>query len=170
MPVDPTKPKGLSCSASMAIDPSYGQLHEILNKVLGFDHPSLNISCHFQYANDWHEMLEVPAFCLTGLFTDTQPQMLCKPIQISRVGASLSGITQSKVDKDRKLETEMAFVFSVFGSMHVSMPGCVVPLELDFCISEFGGAVTLQASLDGEWEHAFGVSQLTVSVDISSTS
>ena len=56
-----------------------------------------------------------------------------------------------------------AFGYALFGTVHLNVPGLAVPFEMAFEIEETAGSVSLQAKVDGEWEHAFGVAQLTVS-------
>ena len=58
---------------------------------------------------------------------------------------------------------EICYGFSIFGSLYLNIPGSVTPLEMEFVVSEAEGSVALQASVEGPLEHAFGISQLTVS-------
>ena len=163
MQIDPTKFSGITLSARINFDSSYGQVHDVLAQFFGFEQPSLNVSCNFGFASDWHEALKEPSFRLTGTFTDVKPKPACDKIQLTSVGGSLIGFTSTILDRKNGITRSMSYGYELFGTFHVTVPGSVVPLEMDFIVSEIGENVTLEGSLDGEWEHAFGISSLTVS-------
>ena len=93
----------------------------------------------------------MPSFQLTGVFTDAKPKPPCDKFQLTSIGARLIWYHTVKPDLEENLVDGRAFGYALFGTIHLTVPGSAVPLEMAL------------ATLDGEWEHAFGVSQLTVS-------
>lgn len=170
MNLDRTKIVGLTLGAQINFTSSAGVIHDVLSTILGFEEPSLQVTCGFPDIDDWHQPLEINSFKLTGIFTDAQPKPSCKKLRLSSVGASLTGYKTVKFDENHDdLVEGTAYGYELFGTMHVDMPSTALPLELEFKIAEVGGAVTLSAAMDPElgWESAFGVPNLVVSVSSS---
>ena len=163
MHLDRSKSIGLTMEADIVFNSSYGQVHDVLTNFLGFTEPSLHVACGLRLVQDWHRPLWVPSFQLTGVFTDAKPKPLCDKLQLTSIGARLIGYHTVKPNQEGNLVDGRAFGYAFFGTVHLTVPGSSVPLEMAFEIEETAGSVSLQATLDGEWEHAFGVLQLTVS-------
>ncbi|KAG8735237.1 hypothetical protein FRC10_010825 [Ceratobasidium sp. 414] len=80
---------------------------------------------------------------------------LCKDVILTRIGVSLHGISVPTLGLGSA--ESMEYGFTIFGDMHIKVPGSVIPLELDFEIEEFGGIVGLEAAVRGDmWKNAFG--------------
>ena len=57
------------------------------------------------------------------------------------------------------------FGFAVFGTLAVTVPSSITPLELDYRICEIGEVVQLCATLKGNaWNDPLGVKGLVVSI------
>jgi hypothetical protein len=179
MPIDTTKTVGCTLEARVDFDQS-GVVQEMLSKVLGFENPSLFISGGLATQFSWKTVPKLTGFQLEGLFTDSAPpKPPCQMITLSRLGARIIGFQSiemgggkdksslgfmSKERDEGKEKSSIAFGFEVFGGMNLQVPGCQLPLNLDFSLREIGGSVSLSASLIGKWENPFGISNLTVSI------
>jgi hypothetical protein len=164
MPLNRSNHVGFTMEADIVFDSSYGQVHDVLSNFFGFTEPSLHLTCGLGVAQDWHQLIWAPSFHLTGIFADAKPKPPCDKLQLTSVGARLTGYHTSRYDNDGRMVQGKAYGYALFGMMHVPVPGSVIPLEMDFIIEEAGGSVRLEATLKGQWEHAFGISQLTASL------
>lgn len=158
--LDPTKPPGWHVGASLTFDEDYGVIHDLLVHVLGVQKPRLDVSCLLEAA-DWHNPLSVSSFVLEGVFADIHA-VPCKGLEFTRIGARIIGYNSIRV-VNSALAMSKAYGFGLFGQMHIDVPGRTLPLELDFDLSKLGNAFHLAASLKVDWDHAFGVPNLTVS-------
>lgn len=162
MPIDTAKIVGCTLEGRVDFDQS-GVIHDMLSKVLGFERPSLSISGGVATQFSWKAAPELTGFQLEGVFADAAPpKPPCQMITLSRLGARIIGFNSIKMAQDKE-QSSIAFGFELFGGMNLQVPGCHLPLDLDFKLQEIGGSVSLSASLAGEWENPFGISNLKVS-------
>ncbi|KAK4161616.1 hypothetical protein QBC43DRAFT_302785 [Cladorrhinum sp. PSN259] len=165
--LDKTNIVRLTLSARIDFTPSAGEIHDVLSKVLAFNEPSLRVSCGLpgRQVNDWRGPLKIDSFRLTGVFTDNKPKPLCQnKLRLSRVGASLIGYKLLDFGNDNKVVRDRAYGYELFGTLHLDMPKCAAPLDMEFTIAKMGGTVTLSAAMDADsaWESAFGVPNLVL--------
>ncbi|KAJ7785143.1 hypothetical protein DFH07DRAFT_934976 [Mycena maculata] len=152
---------GFNFDADIVFDESYGQVHDVLVRFLGVPDPRLHLHCGLGTGQDWHRPLWISSFVLEGVF----PTIHASPwngVVFTRIGARLIGFHVLRYSEDGSMKTAKEFGYSVFGKMHLTVPGSSTPLDLDFDISEVSGMVSLTATLDFDWEHAFGIKQLTL--------
>ncbi|KAG5651476.1 hypothetical protein H0H81_008507 [Sphagnurus paluster] len=157
--LDPTKPPGWCIGASMTFDQEYCIVHDLLGHVLGVENPRLDITCRLSAA-DWHKPLAVSSFVLEGVFADIH-SVPCKGVAFTRVGVRLLGYN-ALMHHNGTMKMKKAYGFGVFGQLHLDVPGRTIPLELDFDMTQAGGLFQLYASLKADWDHAFGVPNLTL--------
>ena len=159
MLLDPTKIEGLTLEATIHFDESYGQLHDVLSRFLGFNEPSLHATCGLEGTYSWTMPPSILSFRLTGTFLDCKPNPPCDKLQLTSVGLSLIGYHTTGSERNQ----DMTYGYGIFGTMEIIVPQSPLPLELEFLIEEAGDEVYLEGSVYGAWEHAFGISGLTVS-------
>lgn len=152
---------GFTMEADVDIDSSYGGVHDVLCNVFGLNTPSVHLAAGLGDQN-WHRPVWLPSFQLTGLLLDADPKPPCSQLQFTGLGATLTGYHHLYVDEKGKVVEKKQFGYGIFGTMHVQVPWSPIPLEMLFNIEESGDYVTLEAVVDGRWEGAFGVKQLTV--------
>jgi hypothetical protein len=163
MPLDKGKLVGFTVEGTIVFDESYGAFHDVLANFLGFDQPALRVSCGLGGLTDWHAPLEISSFRLAGTFTDAKPKPPCESLQLRSVGASVTGYNASVLDDEGRVKKSTSYMYGLFGTMHMMVPGSRIPLEMDFEAELSDGQLMLAASLEGAWNHAFGISCLTVS-------
>ncbi|KAJ8064931.1 hypothetical protein OCU04_007235 [Sclerotinia nivalis] len=152
MILDQTKVEGFTVEASIVFDESYGVVHDVLSKFLRFDNPSLRMSCGLQEPEEWHAPLEINA----------KPKPACDKLQLTSVGLTMTGYDTESYDENGEEVRGLTYGFGIFGTMHLVVPGSILPLEIEFEIEEADDSVSLEATLEGKWEHAFGISCLTL--------
>ncbi|KAI0258477.1 hypothetical protein BC834DRAFT_847332 [Gloeopeniophorella convolvens] len=157
--LDHTKPPGWHIGASLTFDQNYGAVHDLLVHILGVENPRLDISCLLGAA-DWHKPLSISSFVLEGVFADIH-SVPCKGLAFTRVGVRIIGYN-ALAFVNGVMEMRNTYGFGVFGQLHIDVPGRTIPLELDFDVSQVGIIFQLFASLKADWEHAFGVPNLTL--------
>lgn len=158
--LDSTKALGWHVDADFVIEPSCGKLYDLLRTVLKVQEPILHLHAGLGTRQDWGKSLTVASFTLDGTFPGIQVPV-CKGFTLTTVGAELLGI--HRMERQPTPHTVMDFGFAVFGSFNLDVPGSVIPLELDYRISELGGYVQLSADLKGDlWNDALGVKGLQV--------
>lgn len=162
MPLDLTKVVGFTLEADIIFDESYGKLHDVLTDFLGVPEPSLHLECGLPGPQDWHEPLDVSSFVLTGVFPDISLS-LCEGASLTKVGARVIGYHVIRHDDEGDIHSEHDYGFGVFGNLHLLMPGSITPMDFEFDISSMAGTLTMTGELDAHWDHAFGISALTVS-------
>ncbi|QRV90278.1 hypothetical protein RhiJN_18296 [Ceratobasidium sp. AG-Ba] len=144
-----TLPVGWTISGELVIDKRYGKLYDVLHNILKIPDDGLRLSILVSLG----AMLQVHPNdinnnALSGIH-------LCDDVVLTRIGVLLFGISTPSGMNDKQV-TKCGF--RIFGDMHIKVPGSVTPLELDFEMGEFGGAVTLEAAVKGDvWKNAFGV-------------
>ncbi|KDQ13587.1 hypothetical protein BOTBODRAFT_175576 [Botryobasidium botryosum FD-172 SS1] len=159
--LDQTKDVGFNINAEVVIDESYGQIHDVLSKFLKVPDPSLLVHCGLGVGQDWHHPLSVSSLSLQGVFPNTQAEPI-SGVKFTSIGVRLIGSEATADTPEGSKTSGKDFSYSVFGSMHLTVPGSSIPLDLDYDITEAGGAVSLSAQLSKDWEHAFGVPDLTL--------
>ncbi len=158
-PFEATKGVGWHFSADLVIDGACRGLRDLLSKVLGVDEPILSVQLFLGTSGGWNELPSLSSFTLEGVFSG----IACKPVDgviLSQIGIKLFGIQALKFDPKPRMALE--YGFSVFGIMLLDVPGSVTPLKLDYEIQEYGGTVSLGASVD-VWSNPLGVKEFTVS-------
>ncbi|KDQ14968.1 hypothetical protein BOTBODRAFT_174474 [Botryobasidium botryosum FD-172 SS1] len=156
---DRTKDVGLNLDAETTIDEAYGQLYGALSKFLKVPDLRLQVHCGFGGGQDWHHPLSISNFSLQGVFRDIQAEPVAG-VKFTSIGARLvcSHATHAREDST----TPEDFGYSVFGSMHLTIPGSTLPLDLVYDIYEAKGATVLSAHLETSWKDAFGISAWTL--------
>ena len=155
---DTTKAIGWHFNADLVIDKACGALHDVLVQALGVDEPVLGVYVFLGTDGGWGKPLSLHSFTLEGIFAG----IAVKPIDgvvLSKIGVRIFGIRTLKYDPLPRSALE--YGFSVFGTMHLDVPGSTVPLNLEYAIQEFGGAVCLGASVD-TWKNPLGAKGLVV--------
>ncbi len=158
-PFDASKALGWHFSASWVIDESCGSLHTVLRKVLDVQEPILTISAGLGTEGGWDRPLELHSFTIEGVFAGIS----LKPIDgltLTSIGVRLLGIRALKYLPEP--HTTLEYGFSVFGSIDISLPGTVVPLQLDYEVREFAGVLQLSADIP-IWQNPLGAQGLNVS-------
>ncbi|KAI9649435.1 hypothetical protein NHQ30_002011 [Ciborinia camelliae] len=162
MILDKTKSEGFTMEASIVFDESYGAVHDVLSNFLGFNDPTLRMSCVLQDIAEWHAPMEINSFRLSGTFTDSKPKPACDKLQLTSVGLTMTGYDTASYNENGEEVRGLSYGFGLFGTMHLVVPGSILPLEMAFKIEEWEDCVSLGATLEGKWEHAFGISCLTL--------
>ncbi len=162
-PVDSSKIVGLTVETDITFDASLGQVHDVLSSFLGMDKPSLRASVGFGGFSGWHSPLSASSFQLNGVFLDAAPKSPCNKIAWTKIGAKLTGSNQVSFGQDGQVVREKTFGYGLFGGLHVTVPWSQLPLEMEFDIEPMGDLAKLSATADKPLDHAFGISNLTVS-------
>ncbi|KAI0715902.1 hypothetical protein C8T65DRAFT_694551 [Cerioporus squamosus] len=158
---DATKPIGWDVGADYTVDQSYGALYDVLRMVLNVQEPTLHLDAGLGFRQDWNTALKLSSFTLSGTFPSLQVK-ICNGLTLTSIGAELLGIRSMEMEPQPHSVIE--FGFGVFGTLAVSVPGSITPLELDYRICEIGGLVQLCADLKGNiWKDPLGIKGLVVS-------
>ncbi|KAI0643226.1 hypothetical protein C8Q79DRAFT_915601 [Trametes meyenii] len=179
---------GWTITTELGVGEKSAELYRILHDVLGYSDANVQLqaSVYLGLGHSWTGRPQVPSFVVTGVLDvasqinevrqdTTQPGgvQLCAGVTLSRVGVSIYGVSIPTFGLNSTEHTQ--YGFKVFGDMHVGVPGSVTPLDLDFEMTEFSGAVDLFATVKGGlWKNAFGTGidldmvQLSASFPISS--
>ncbi|KAK7690710.1 hypothetical protein QCA50_005809 [Cerrena zonata] len=156
---DETKTVGWYFNADLVIDESCGALHDVLTQALGVSEPTLGVSVFLGAEGGWNKPPSLHSFTLEGIFAGIAVKPL-DGVVLSKIGVRLFGIRTLKFDPSPRSALE--FGFSVFGTMNLDVPGSTVPLNLDYEIQEYSGAISLGASID-IWKNPLGASGLVLS-------
>ena len=157
---DTTKPIGWNVGADYTIDPSCGALYDVLRTVLNVPEPTLHLNAGLGLRQDWNTALKVSSFALSGTFPGLQAK-ICDGLMLTSVGAELLAIRSMEMEPQP--HSVIDYGFGVFGTLAVTVPGSITPLELDCRICEFGGVVQLVADLNGNvWQDPLGIKGLVV--------
>ena len=160
---DPAKAIGWHIEAKIAIDESFGVLHDFLNSVLGLHGDDLIISV-YAYLGVGLSWNAPPRLAFEGVLT-VKPSMDVRPpgirltdhVSLTKIGLRLLGVGNYSIGPGAPFK--MQYEFEVFGEMAILVPSLPTPLVLDYSISEFAGDISLSASLQGDiWRNAFGFS------------
>ncbi|KDQ13580.1 hypothetical protein BOTBODRAFT_33588 [Botryobasidium botryosum FD-172 SS1] len=119
------------------------------------------LHCGLGIGQDWHYPLWMSSFSLQGVFPNIQVEPI-KGNKFTSIGARLIGYHVTSHTPEGFMTSGKDFSYSVFGSMHLTVPGSSIPLGLNYDITEVGGVISLSAQLDMDWEHAFGIPDLTL--------
>ncbi|KZT52898.1 hypothetical protein CALCODRAFT_458663 [Calocera cornea HHB12733] len=159
-PFDTTKALGWHVEADIIIDESCGAAHDVLSKALRVQEPDLHVHACIGATQNWSTALKIPSFTLDGSFSGISAK-ICDELTLTSIGLQLLGSRAMQMYPEPK--EVMKYGFGVFGTMHLSVPGSIIPLELSFDITEMAGMATLSADLCGDfWNDAFGISGLTL--------
>ncbi|RPD59113.1 hypothetical protein L226DRAFT_510190 [Lentinus tigrinus ALCF2SS1-7] len=164
---DTTKPIGWDFGADYTIDPSSGMLYDVLRTVLKVQEPTLHLDAGLGLRQDWNTALKLSSFTLSGTFPGLQAK-ICDGLMLTSVGAELLGIRSMEMEP--RPHSVIDFGFGVFGTLAVSVPSSITPLELDYRICEIGGVIQLVADLKGKvWRDPLGIKGLVLN-DVCFTS
>ncbi|KAG9119488.1 hypothetical protein FRC07_005468 [Ceratobasidium sp. 392] len=162
-----TIPIGWTISGELVIDERYGKLYDVLHKVLNISGDGLRLSILVSLGagHSWNSRPRLSTFAVQAMLqvhpNDINNDVLsgirlCDEVALTRIGVLLFGISTPTLGLNSKDVTK--YGFKIFGDMHIKVPGSVTPLELDFEMGEFGGAIVLEAAVKGDvWKNAFGV-------------
>ncbi|CCO30909.1 hypothetical protein BN14_04942 [Rhizoctonia solani AG-1 IB] len=165
-------PVGWTISMDIEINEETGKLYDILSKVLNVSGDGLLLSASVSLGtgHSWTARPKISTFAVEGILkigpnqiaeyssdnNDMVGLQLCPNVVLSRVGILFYGISVPSLGLDSTEWTD--YGFTVFGDMHIKVPGSIKPLELDFEIGEFEGAINLAAAVRGDiWKNAFGI-------------
>lgn len=155
---DPTQGLGYDIDADLVIDSSLGSLSSILSKVLGVNKPTVHIHAGLGPDQSWNAVPNVTDLTIDGSFVG-HTYAATPGVQITSVGVRLIlSHSSSKL---------VAPGVEVFGTLNLTLPsGSIMPLELDYSLSDVGGKVQLTASLPSgvTWVNPLGVQGFVVSL------
>lgn len=79
---------------------------------------------------------------------------------MTTVGLTMIGYDNGSYDEDGEEVRGFSYGFEVFGPMHLVIPRSILKLKMALEIEECDDCVSLEATLEGKWEHAFDISFL----------
>ncbi|KAG8704604.1 hypothetical protein FRC09_003439 [Ceratobasidium sp. 395] len=147
-----------------------GQQHEKICEILGrtmnvsLGESMLRISVFLGLGHSWNDPPHLLRVAVRGVYcskhlTDGQTQtgpLLSDGVVLSRIAVIMyaHSVPTPDVDGTERVESGLKIV----GDMHLTVPGSILPLDLDFEIEERNGVPsTLEAAVKGDvWENAFG--------------
>ena len=157
---DKTQSVGFHVDADIVFDKSYGLVHEVPSQVLSITDPRLHLYYGLGVMQDGHRPFWVSSFSLEGIFPNIH-ESLCEGVELTSIGLRLIGLHGMKREGGR-LTIGKEYGFSVFGTMHLDIPGCSRPLELAYDMTEMCRSLSLSAQVECNWVHAFSIQKLTV--------
>jgi hypothetical protein len=156
---------GWYVDADANIDRSYKSLYHILTKLLRISDNNLEVSLRAALGSyhNWSDCLSLRSIVLKGVLSNIQAS-LCNGVALRKIGVRLLGIGYHTLGPRGKMG--MKYGFEIFGAMRFAVPGSIVPLWMDYNMTELGGQVQITATVvGGIWRHAFGIVGLTVSIE-----
>ncbi|KAL1693636.1 hypothetical protein GGG16DRAFT_88615, partial [Schizophyllum commune] len=158
---DSTKAVGWHLDVDLPIERSCGALHDVLRTVLGVNEPVVHLHAGLGRTQSWGKKPRVHSFTLDGTFPGTKVA-ICDGLTLTSVGVELLGIRCMKMAPEPRSVLE--YGFGIFGTLNISMPGSVVPLEFNYNIREVGKVLQLSADLHGNiWDSPLGITGLRLS-------
>lgn len=166
---DDTKPVGWYLEADIVIDEKYGKLHDVLTKTFKIPEDKLQHSFHMPLGtgHSWDFQPLVSGFLLESI-ANVAPKGsdpsgtagstsidLGEGVTLSDIGIRLKGLGTYELGLGAS--KGMDFGYGVFGTLHLTVPGSIQPLALDFDIEDNDDTLELSAILQGDgWPNAFG--------------
>jgi len=150
---DPNSALGYEFHADLVIEPSCGAIYDILCKILGVNEPVLHVQADFGPDQTWSDPVSVNALTIEGTFAGSTSAPTTGVVFTS-IGVRLESHHESK--------SPPSYVATIYGKMNVAVPGAIIPLELDYILSDAGGIVKLDASVP-QWQNPMGVQGISVS-------
>ena len=146
-------------NAHWQIGDSCGLLYEVLNKLLGFENPSINLSANFGVDHSWTTPLAIHSFTLEGdIMGSFDPK--AGHLDFTAIRLRLFGIRGMEYKPEP--QSTLEYGFEISGNVDLGIPNSSD--QFDFVIREIYDAVQLSCSIVGDiWSAPLGINGLTVS-------
>ncbi len=136
---------------------------DVLQSTFSQANPKLHVEFMIGMDRNWNK-LEMPGnFTIRGTLEGISVEF-ADLIEFTTVGVEIH------VNKDfdpSPYREYFSLKFGLFGKALVTVPGSILPLDMDFTISLDGGMIQLPMVLrDDAWDNAFGIAGLTVSTRV----
>ncbi|KAH9934494.1 uncharacterized protein BXZ73DRAFT_100684 [Epithele typhae] len=159
---DATKAPGWHVDVDLPINSDAGLLYDVLHTMLGIQEPTIHLHAGLGLSHGWNDTLTVHSFTLEGSLPGIAVN-ICDGLTLSSIGVQIMGVRRV-IPGGVKPKTSMEYGFGVFGSFSLTVPGALVPLELDFQMQKIGDVLRLAAVLKTEtWDSPFGITGLKLS-------
>lgn len=153
---------GLSISATISVNDSHQELHDLLIGLLGVDKPELALYCNIPKLPDWKTPLSPGSFT----FTASLDPIAIRPFEaltITSLALSIHCYTGFAPDKDGQMLPKSMYTYTVRGSMDIKLPLSEKSVETHFSLTKSESVYRFAASFAMDWQDAFGFAGLNVS-------
>ncbi|KAK4185850.1 hypothetical protein QBC35DRAFT_465229 [Podospora australis] len=122
--------------------------------------PGIRLSAWLGESRDYGTPLRLPSFQLRGSLEHVSVNVL-DILTFRQIGVELNGYQTYSLAKDG---SSWQFGYGFFGNLDLSVPGSVVPLQVDYYLRKTFHCWLLQLRLkDDEWNDIFGIKDLKLS-------
>ena len=132
---------------------------DVFRDFFGQPNPALHVSTYLGGYRNWKRPIAPSSFVLRGSLAQCSLKV-ADILEFTTIGVEISAMKVSSLDG----RTEWKMGFGFFGKLNLTVPGSVVPLQVEYLLNDFSGTYTLFLELtDEEWVDVFGVKGLNVS-------
>ena len=132
---------------------------DILHDFFGQQQPSLHVSAYLGAQRNWNHPMPIAELVLRGSLEHVSVNIF-DILTFTNIGVELSMFQRPDVKTGKHV---WRFGYGFFGDLNVSVPGSVVPLQVDYTLRIIQGQYLLFLVLkDEEWQSVFGVNGLNL--------
>lgn len=166
-PVDLNLPLGLNISATITVDDTSPELNSVLKTLCGVTNPQLTLKFHTPELPNWSSPLTFGQFAIDASIPDLAVSLIDDHVVLTSLAIRLHGHMATRPSESHAVIMERVYDWQLLGSMDITLRG-LPTRELDFSLSKYESRWKLDVVLDVDWEDAFGIKGLVVSLQSES--